>query len=371
MLARMTPLFARRARRVLGVTLITFALAGSVTAASAQPAPIPAGLIPSADQQLSFTQDGTTAYGTLHVPAHRPGQRLAAALLLPGSGPTDRDGNQLPSFDPDTLRLIAGVLDQHGIASFRFDKYFSGQTGAGAYASDPGAIDLAAFVRQADAAYRLLSRQQSVDPVRLLILGHSEGGFTSVLVAESVWPRPAGLALLEPQDERLLDLIDLQLGEQLDSAVAAGKLDKSVATQNKTGMIRIIGEFRAGQPIDYTGLLPSIAQFFSESIFNAANANYVRSDDAIYPPDVARYLAPHTRVMVTCGTADTNVPCATTPPLLSALSAAHSTGPGLVVLPGLDHELHPAGDSGNDQILAPAAIDALTAFAEPFSASTR
>jgi alpha-beta hydrolase superfamily lysophospholipase len=370
MLTAMTLLFARRARRVLGVSLITAALVTSATAASASTSTRP-GLIPAADQQLSFTQAGTTAYGTLHVPAHRAGQRLAAALLLPGSGPTDRDGNQPPSFDPDTLKLIAGVLDQHGIASFRFDKYFSGQTGAGAYTADPGAIDFAAFVRQADAAYRLLSRQQSVDPGRLLILGHSEGGFTSVLVAESVWPRPVGLALLEPQDERLLDLLDLQLGEQIDAAVAAGTIDKSVAAQNKAGISRIIAEFRAGQPVDYTGLLPSIAQFFSESIFNADNANYVRTDDAIYPPDVARNLAPHTRVMVTCGTADTNVPCATTPSLLAALRAARTTGPGLVVLPGLDHELHPAGDSINDQILAPAAIDALSAFARPFSAGTR
>lgn len=366
MLIRMTPLFARRARRALGVTLVTFALSTGAVAASAEPA-----LIPAADQQLSFVQDGTTAYGTLHVPAHRVGQRLAAALLLPGSGPTDRNGNQLPSFDPDTLQLIAGVLDRQGIASFRFDKYFSGQTGPGAYASDPGAINLATFVRQADAAYRLLSRLQPVDPARLLIVGHSEGGFTSLLVADSVWPRPAGLALVEPQDRRLLDLIGLQLGEQLDAAVAAGQLDETVAAQNKAGIGRIVAEFRAGQPIDYTGLLPSIAQFFSGSIFSSANANYVRSDDAVYPPNVARHIAPGTRVLVTCGTEDTNVPCATTPALLSALRAAHTSGPGVVVLPGLDHELHPAGDSINDQILAPAAINALTAFAEPFSVRAR
>lgn len=367
MLAGMTSLFACRARRVLGVTLVTFAfaLAGTTTAA-ARPA-----LIPATDQQLSFTQDGTTAYGTLHVPAHGPGRRLAAALLLPGSGPTDRDGNQLPGYDPDTLRLIAGVLDRQGIASFRFDKYFSGRTGAGAYASDPGSIDLAAFVRQADAAYRLLSRQQSVDPARLLIVGHSEGGFTSMLVAESVWPRPVGLALVEPQDERLLDLIELQLGEQLDAAVAEGTLDETVAARNKTGMRRIIAAFRAGQPVDYAGLLPGIVQFFTESVFSAVNANYVRSEDSIYPPDVARHLARGTRVMVTCGTEDTNVPCATTPALLAALRAAHTGGPGLVVLPGLDHELHPAGDSVNDQILAPAAIDALTEFAEPFADRAR
>jgi hypothetical protein len=362
----MTPRFARRARRAFGVTLVTFALGACAVAASADPA-----LVPASDQQMSFTQDGTTAYGTLHIPAHHAGRRLAAALLLPGSGPTDRNGDQLPGFDPDTLRLIAGVLDSQGIASFRFDKYFSGQTGGGAYAADPGRIDLAVFVRQADAAYRLLSRQQSVNPAKLLVLGHSEGGFTSVLVAESVWPRPVGLALIEPQDQRLLDLINLQLGEQLDAAVAAGQLAEPVAAQNKAGISRIIAEFRAGSPIDYSGLLPSIRQVFSQAIFSADNANYVRSDDAVYPPDVARDLAPGTRVLVTCGTADTNVPCSTTPALIAALHAVHATGPGLVVLPGLDHELHPAGDSVNDQILAPSAIEALTAFAKPFAGNTR
>ena len=366
MLSRMTPSFARRVRRVLGVTLITFALGTSALTASAGPA-----LIPATDRQLSFTQDGTTAYGTLHVPAHRAGQRLAAALLLPGSGATDRNGNQLPSFDPDTLQLIAGVLGQQGVASFRFDKYFSGQTGGGAYASDPGAIDLGAFIRQADAAYELLSRLQSVDPARLLLVGHSEGGFTSMLVAESVAPRPAGLALLEPQDERLLDSLGQQTDQSLDAEVAAGQISETVATQNKAVVARIIAEFRVGQPIDYTGMLPSLVPFWQQGIFSPANANYVRTDDAIYPPNVARDLAPGTRIMVTCGTADANVPCATTPPLISALYAAHTTGPGFVLLPGLDHELHPAGDPVNDQILAPAAIDALTAFAQPFATGTR
>jgi hypothetical protein len=53
------------------------------------------------------------------------------------------------------------------------------------------------------------------------------------------------------------------------------------------------------------------------------------------------------------------------------LRAAHTRGPGLVVLPGLDHTLHPAGDSINDQILAPAAINALIAFARPFARPAR
>ena len=64
---------------------------------------------------MCFDVDGTATHGTLRVPAHREGQRLAAALLLPGSGPVDRNGD-VPGLNltPRTLALIAEVLAQHG-----------------------------------------------------------------------------------------------------------------------------------------------------------------------------------------------------------------------------------------------------------------
>jgi uncharacterized protein len=72
-------------------------------------------------------------------------------------------------------------------------------------------------------------------------------------------------------------------------------------------------------------------------------------------------------VLVTCGTADQNVPCGTLPPLLTALARAHTAGPGLQVLPGLDHLLHPAGTPANDAMLAPSAIAALRGFLAPWA----
>src|ERR1041384_6699192 len=105
------------------------------TATSAEATP---GLVPAADREVVFTVDGTTTYGTLHVPAHRAGQRLRAALLLPGSGPTDRDGNQPPAVTPHTLSHLAAALDRQGVVTLRFDKYGSGRTGLGAYENRPG-----------------------------------------------------------------------------------------------------------------------------------------------------------------------------------------------------------------------------------------
>ena len=50
----------------------------------------------------------------------------------------------------------------------------------------------------------------------MLVVGHSEDGMYPMLRAETASPCAAGLALVEPQDERLLDLLALQLDESLD-----------------------------------------------------------------------------------------------------------------------------------------------------------
>ena len=188
----------------------------------------------SVEEDMCFDVDGTATYGTLRVPAHREGRRLAAALLLPGSGPVDRNGD-VPglSLTPRTLALIAEVLAQQGIMSLRFDKYFTGRTGAGAYAKDPGRIDLDAFIRQAAAAYRVLGARRETRPEALLVAGHSEGGLYALLTAGQVRPRPAGIALIEPMAEPLLSTIELQATAQLSAAVAAGTLDPAVATTER------------------------------------------------------------------------------------------------------------------------------------------
>ncbi|MFH8634939.1 hypothetical protein ACH4CC_34515 [Streptomyces lydicus] len=147
----------------------------------------------------------------------------------------------------------------------------------------------------------------------------------------------------------------------MDRLVAASEVGPEQAELNKKGVSRAIADFRAERQVDTSGLLPFIASLLN-GLFGPHNATFVRGDDAIYPPDIARRVAHGTRALVTCGTADTNVPCRTTPPLLTALAAARTTGPGLRVLPGLDHFLHPAGTPVNDQMIAPAAQRALHDF---------
>src|SRR5260370_24641331 len=136
----------------------------------------------------------------------------------------------------------------------------------------------------------------------MLVAGHREGGMYALLVAEWVRPRPAGLALSEPQDERLLSLVQLQTDEQIDAEVTQGILTAAVARQNTQAVQRAIAGFRAGRPVDTTGMLPGVVSVITPILLSPANAAYVRSDDAVYPPDVAARLPVGLPLPVTDGT---------------------------------------------------------------------
>jgi acetyl esterase/lipase len=254
-----------------------------------------------------------------------------------------------------------------GIMTLRFDKYLSGQTGVGAFASHPSSIDLAAFIKQADAAYVFLHDQPATDSSRMLVAGHSEGGMYALLVAGSVSPLPAGLALIEPQDERFLSLIQLQTDQQLEAMAAQHSITTATARQNGRAVQRAIADFRAGRAVVTDGMLPAVVNLLTPILLSEVNAAYVRSDDAVYPPAVAVRLRPGTRVLVTEGTADQNVPPSTITPLVRALAAAGATGPGLRLLSGVNHLLHPPGAPNDDQVLAASVVTALQSWARPYA----
>jgi hypothetical protein len=115
---------------------------------------------------------------------------------------------------------------------------------------------------------------------------------------------------------------------------------------------------REHRPVDTADLPPALAQLFAA--FQGPSNRFVISDDAVHPPDTAAALRPGTRVLLTCGTKDVQVPCATTDALTAALHRAHAGGPGRVPLPGVDHLMH---DADHPDTLAPAALDALRRFA--------
>ncbi|HEX7308229.1 alpha/beta hydrolase [Lentzea sp.] len=290
-----------------------------------------AALLPAHDEEVSFVVDGTTTHGTLHVPARRRGERLAAALLLPGSGPTDRDGNQPPSLTPNTLRDLATALDRDRVVTLRFDKYGTGRTGLGAYAGRPQDLDYPAFVRQAAAARDLLQGRAEVHRHRVALMGHSEGGMTALVLAADAPARhrAAALVMLQPQSLRLLDVLAMQLHDQIRQLVDAGQLSPEDAAVVDRAIDTAVADLRAGRPVDTTAMPAPLAALFGS--LAGPSRKFVTTDDAVFPPDVARRL-PRMPVLLTCGELDVQVPCHTTDQLASVVGHR-------VVLPGVGHSM--------------------------------
>ena len=127
--------------------------------------------------------------GALLSPEDAPS---AVAVILPGSGPTDRDGNQAPAIRASTYRLLAEGLAAQGIATVRIDKRGIGASAAAGFDETKLRFsDYAADARAWAAEAARLTNQ----PCAWLI-GHSEGALVALEAVEGGDDAICGLVLL-------------------------------------------------------------------------------------------------------------------------------------------------------------------------------
>ncbi|EKY27684.1 hydrolase, alpha/beta domain protein [Brevundimonas diminuta 470-4] len=129
-------------------------------------------------------------HGTLLSPE---GHAHAAAVIIPGSGPTDRDGNS-PQFgiQAATYRLLAEGLAERGVATVRIDKRGIGESAA-AGASE-AELRFSAYAEDAR-AWAAEAAAKTGLPCAWLI-GHSEGALVALAAVESGDGKVCGLVLL-------------------------------------------------------------------------------------------------------------------------------------------------------------------------------
>src|SRR5437016_3599369 len=117
---------------------------------------------------------GLSLHGTLLLPSATKG-KVPGVLLLSGSGPTGRNGDQPPLLVTGLLKQIAERLAKDGFASLRFDKraapgYASFWPTDVAQQNDFFSWD--SFVGDAKAGLAFLQAQPEVDSKRTVMAGH-------------------------------------------------------------------------------------------------------------------------------------------------------------------------------------------------------
>ncbi len=128
-------------------------------------------------------------------------------LIIPGSGPTDRDGNSPHGLHTDMYKLLAQGLAAQGIASVRIDK--RGMYSSAAAIPNGDDVTIADY---ADDVHRwAMTIRQQTGAKCIWVLGHSEGGLVAMVASKDNPPDICGLLLVATAGRRLGDVMRGQL----------------------------------------------------------------------------------------------------------------------------------------------------------------
>ncbi|KIQ56805.1 MULTISPECIES: alpha/beta hydrolase [Pseudomonas] len=180
---------------------------------------------------ISIDTGNGELFGSLLLP--KSDTPVPVVLIISGSGPTDRDGNNPEGGRNDSLKRLAWLLARHDIASVRYDK--RGVAASLAATPDERNLSVEAYVADAVAWSRKLAADPRMGPV--ILLGHSEGALIASLAAPqanaagvislSGSARPIDQLLRQQLASRLPAPLMLRSNELLDS-LKAGRPDANV-----------------------------------------------------------------------------------------------------------------------------------------------
>ena len=256
------------------------------------------------------------------------GKSAPVVLIIPGSGPTDRDGNNPLGVAAAPYRMLAEALAGEGVSTLRADK--RGLFGSKSAIPDPNVVTIADYVGDAHNWVEALRKRTGAKCIWLL--GHSEGGLIALSAAQQ--PKDiCGLVLVSAAGRKLGDVIR----EQLRSNPANAPLLPQALVALKS--------LEAGKMVDSSGMAAPLQSLFSPRV-QPYLMDLLRQDSAAL---AARVEVP---MLIVQGGKDIQVSRADA----DALHAANSKSE-LVVAPNMNHVLKVV--SGDDRAAN------LAAYADP------
>ncbi len=128
------------------------------------------------------------------------------AVIISGSGPTDRDGNNI-SLKSDYLKMLAEGLYERDISTYRYDKRGVGKSLGSIKSSNE--IKFSDYINDAVAIIKHFKKTRRYKSI--MIIGHSEGALIGMIASKSI---ADGFISIAGSSEDYLTLIERQLSIQ-------------------------------------------------------------------------------------------------------------------------------------------------------------
>jgi hypothetical protein len=177
------------------------------------------------------------------------GVKAPVVMIVPGSGPTDRDGNNPLGVTAAPYRLLAEALAAKGVSSVRIDK--RGMFGSKQAVADVNAVTISDYAT--DTHQWVAAIRERTGASCVWVLGHSEGALVALAAAQQP-DGICGVILVSGAGRKLSDVIREQLRTNpanaplLDSAMAA------------------LDSLERGRHVDVADMHPALQKLFAPQV---------------------------------------------------------------------------------------------------------
>jgi pimeloyl-ACP methyl ester carboxylesterase len=261
---------------------------------------------PSMERPITAPGPGAALAGTM-VDA---GKGSPIVLIIPGSGPTDRDGNNPLGVKAGTYRLLAEALANRGVSTVRADK--RGMFGSKRAVADANKVSIADYA--ADSRAWVSSIRRSTGASCVWLLGHSEGGLVALTAAQ----QPKAICGVIT-----VAAVGRNIGTVLRQQLAANPANQPyLAAANGA-----IDSLEAGKRVEVDSLPPPLRRLFAEDVQSLLMDLFAENPAAL----AAKLDLP---LLIVQGDNDIQVTVEDAKALVVAQPRAE-----LVILPGVNHML--------------------------------
>ncbi|CAN5458866.1 hypothetical protein BH23ACI1_BH23ACI1_10300 [soil metagenome] len=220
------------------------------------------------DSDVSIPAAGFTLAGSVTTPPAMRRMRRPAVILVPGSGPIDRDAIAagIPIFTQ-----LASALAERGFIVLRYDKRGVGQSGG-----RTERVTLDDYAEDVVAALRYLRDRRDVDRSRIAVVGYSEGGSVGMLAGARerrisslvliAAMGTTGAELILEQQRHLLETMEVPEDERRQKIDLQQRIQQAVVSEEWEGIDEELREqadstwFRSLLLFDPAEVMPRIRQ---------------------------------------------------------------------------------------------------------------